>query len=998
MRVLSFSVVMFIVFVNMGCLYNSQPEPALCKNGIIKCEIVAPDEAGKVAGFAAQELQELLSTSLGDNVPIVKKPSNTEGKTSIILGANSFLKEAGIDIKGLPRDAFIIKSSGNNIFIAGIDDMKADPRKNLKKGVWAQHFERGTLFGTYEFLERFAGVRFYFPGKTGTIIPPHKNLSIPAIDLKISPDYTIRNVSIYSGLIPEMVKYENKEALSHFPFECGPAFFPFQNLCYYRMRFQTNYIPNCHGLGRMEYVQRFAETHPEYFTLMADGTRYISSSLQNSGQVCLSSPIKDEIYKDAEAFLTGQTPEVRGIKKGWNLCACQPGYFNLMPQDGFYFCRCPECWKHFSQGPKKSSDFIWDFACDIAERLEKNNISGKVTMAAYTPYIIVPERKLPKNMLVMLCEVGPWALHTPKVAEKESQEIKAWQSKQGEKIYLWNYINKYSRRAITGVPSGTPECVGRYYKMQAPYITGAFLQSETDNFVYNYLAYYVFSKVAWNNSTDVNALLKEHYQKMFGPAADVMEKIYQRIEKNWLKIIGKPITTDKGPINIPVSDYELWESIYSEDEINSMEQQFAEADKLTKNSADDNARVHFMHKNLLDPLKDTRRTYIKNKNEIDDLNVYSPATDIPVNIDGVPDEKAWAEAEKIYLRAFGGNNAVKDQALKTTVRSIHDKNNLYIMFECEEPEIDKTVSSARKHDDNAIWQDSSVEIFLNPSGDRKTYYQILVNASGSVTDLKSKRPNPNPEDLDLSWTSGTTATVKRNRNSWTMEAAIPLKNLPNLSKSGFPVNFNRNRILDKKTDDYAKLFTWSPFLRNSFHEIDKFGSLRFDPVKNTSIIKNGDFAETRNNAPAHWNMPPAKELNDKVRWAIVTDEFVKGGCSLRLQCIQKGDIIVSQYLPPLMPDTEYLLTFFIKTSDIEASGDYSGACINIYQEKNRWFPEPFFTGSMEWTKFGFKFRTSKADGKIQPYIRLTLLKAKGTVWFDDVKLSPLGKNAPADNK
>ena len=946
----------------------------------LSCEIVVTDDAGPVAAFAGKELKELLSQSLSADVPIVKKPD--EKKTSIILGNNQYLKNAGIDISKLPRDGFIIKSSGNNIFIAGIDSMDANPEKGLKGGIWGLYFERGTLFGVYDFLERYAGIRFYFPGKIGTVIPKHETLKLEAMNITEKPDYTVRKFSSFSGMLPD--GRDGKDSWS------------FKNMNYYRLRLETRYIPNCHGLGRLGYVERFGESHPEYFALMQNGKRYVSPTLQHTGQLCYSSGIKDEIYKDAEAFLTGKPASSRNImsKYGciWDQSGFQTGYFNIMPQDGMYLCRCPECQKHFSKGPKATSEFMWDFVCDTAEKLKKNNIPGYITMMAYSPYREVPDREIPSHVLVMLAEAGPWIMHIPEVYKKEVDEIKVWYNKQKRKIWLWNYTNKYGKREILGVPDVTPKCIGKYYKEQAPYIFGAYMESETDKYIFHYLDYYVFSKVCWNNSSDVDKILKEHYQKMFGAAAGTMEKIYERFEENWLKVIGKPIETPLGPASVPVSDYELWEKIYSQDEIDSLDKRFGEAEKLTASSQEENERVRFMRENMFKPLKDARELYLKNKKEISDLNFYSPSTDAPVSVDGTLDEKVWNESEKVFLRPFGKDSGKNDRALKTIVRAIHDKDNLYISFECEEPEMAIVSSSERKADDKEIWKDPSVEVFLNPSGDRKKYYQLMINASGSLSDLSAEKVGAS-QTHDWAWNSGATVAVKKNKGSWIAEIAVPIKNLPGFNPDGFPVNFNRNRILLKKDGDYVKLFTWSPFLRHGFHELENFGSIRFQKKNDGNIVNNGDFtAEVKDRYAGKWAGPQKNDIKNGESWAIVSDEFINGGKSLMLKCPEKGSVCLTQYLPEMKANTEYLLTFFLKTEDVvPLERGASGVCVNINYDKNLWFPANFYTGAVPWTKQGFKFKTAEKDpnNKNPGYIRLRIMNAKGTAWFDDVKIVPV---------
>ena len=163
----------------------------LAENGKANVVIVVPPQATNVTRFAAQELKTFLDASLAASIPIVEQPP--ANMPAIILGDNELSRKAGLDVKKLPRDGYYIKSVGDTIYIAGVDDPAPDPTKKI---TWSDYYtERATVFGVYEFLERFVGVRFYFPGDIGTVIPKRKELKVPGVDITDSPDYTSRSYS-----------------------------------------------------------------------------------------------------------------------------------------------------------------------------------------------------------------------------------------------------------------------------------------------------------------------------------------------------------------------------------------------------------------------------------------------------------------------------------------------------------------------------------------------------------------------------------------------------------------------------------------------------------------------------------------------------------------------------------------------------------------------------------------------------------------------------------
>ena len=176
-------------------------------NGKNFMEIVVPEGSARVVHFAADELKSFLKQSLGADVPVVRTP--TDGMTSIILGDNELSRKEGLDVSKIQFDGFLMKSSGNRICIAGVDDPNGNP---VTRG-WGVFFQRGTLSGVYDFLERFIGVRFYMPVDIGIIVPKHNELKFPQMDISERPDFPRRRV----GQGPDIVwfpEYDKNDSMA----------------------------------------------------------------------------------------------------------------------------------------------------------------------------------------------------------------------------------------------------------------------------------------------------------------------------------------------------------------------------------------------------------------------------------------------------------------------------------------------------------------------------------------------------------------------------------------------------------------------------------------------------------------------------------------------------------------------------------------------------------------------------------------------------------------
>lgn len=954
-------------------------------------EILVPEKSPDIVTFAAKELKDVLDKSGKVNINIVSKESGS--KNLVIALGREFAEKNGIDIKSLPRDGFIIKTAKkdnrNYIFIAGNDSTDAkDIEKRIRlASCWANSFERATLFGVYDFLEKFAGVRFYFPGEEGTIIPENKILSMPMAEVKEAPDFYIhRKVSWFAdGALGGNLPKDEEQRL--------------KNLQMYKLKHGTFNIPICHGLVLMGLIERFGKNHPEYFSLQANGKRDNDGSLRFSGHLCYTNKdFENEIYKDVEAYFKGKPATDRGIlspysqgKPSWDPSLCQPGYFNVMPQDSLSedkLCHCPECKKKLSEG--NTSDYVLGFVYDIAERLQKNNVPGTVTTMAYSPYNDVTKRPVPANVAITLAVGGPWAEFDKTMAKEQDRFLMEWDKKLApRKVSLWNYClnSKEFASEITGLPQMTPRTTGGYYKKVAPAVTGAYLESNSDVYIFNYLNYYLFFKIGWDASTDIEKTLDEHHSLMFGPAAEPMKKFYTELETAWAVINGKSIDTPLGPRVKRLSEIAIYENVYSQEKLKELQGLFTEAEKLAKDRPDCLKRLAYIKTNFLDSIIESRAKYVALKREIEDLVFSIPKVANEIKIDGNANDDAWKNAEEKFFVTLNDTPVLA----KTSVKTLWDNKNIYLFFDCKESQMPRMEYVNRKNGDKQIWKDSDLEIFIRPFNDKEDYYQIMLNPSGAHSDLKSR--------VDWSWNSGAEIKTSLNKDGWTAEVKIPFEKLGITEMkpgTSMKINFARNRILSGGAKEENQLYTLSPYLEanKGFHQPDRFGTFIFvnEKVKDSSIIKNGSFLKHSQGKIENWNINAEKKADKK---NITVDEsiFMEGGQSIKLSNPDGGSLRSGQWAP-VKPNSKYRISFFVKTENIESdsTSTHTGACVNIWAGKNFWFAPKWYSGTLPWTKQCFEFTTPENTVTEKSYINLWLMNARGTAWFDDVKLIPLENN------
>ncbi len=947
---------------------------SLLEKGKVNFVIYTPRNANKNVRKAAAELASMLSEVCGTTVKVVSTLPADKKMTVIRVGDGDFAAANSIDPGKIDRDGFVIAARGNQLLIAGSDIHDAD-------------FGRGTLFGVWEFLERFAGARFYFPGKQGTLLPRKKDWQIPAVTLYDRPDNQYRRIYWkaldYGGdfWYDKKVDQNTGEAQQR-----------------ERLRESNLLLPNCHGLAYLNYVKRFAKSRPEFFAVKPDGSRADGSLVRvpsdAGGHLCFSSGIMEEIYQDAKAILSGPAAvEKRKIKGLYSRWSHTHTFFNLMPNDSMARCRCKDCapsfegLRHGNNYSDKAASFLWKKLLTIPNRLKKEKIPGFVTMMAYDLCRKVPADPIPDNVIMQVALVGPWKERNAAGQKESFDNLKAWVRKINSKVYLWNYATKLHVRHIPAVPNFTPKAVGRYYKEAAPYIFGTFLEAESDCWFFGHLNFYVFSKLMWNTTTDVDALLEEYRERMFGKGAAPVKEIMDIMEDKWLdEIIGNTVETDAGPVTTPPSEYKLWHTIYPRKLIRHVNGLFDKALRLAADDRETVERIRMFRKGVWAPLVKASDDYFRKASAVDmwRTSVKLLKAGEKVVIDGKGDDAAWQDAPEIALIPL----QKVDAEVHTFVKLMADEENFYFLFDCREPLTAKMRRSKRPFDDENMWEDNAVEIHLDPAGTRKQAFQIMIDSHGDIADLQYT-----PGKLGFNWKWHSKAVAKTSLNpgkNWFVEVKLPRKSVEAEKLTSLVANFNRHRTINGMK--LHPFYTWSPYAR-TFGDLPNFGRLYLGELPEKNLYTDGDFKYTGikrmwKSSWINWGPMPARD--EKI--------FRTAGVSIRLEGDSKRNAIIHR-LPQLKPDTRYRLSFFIRQENVKllpGKGPQGGGFyirIDDGNGKVRYFPGHSFFGSIPWTRWEYIFKTAPAKTETldRAYHHYILRNASGKVWLDHMELVELPK-------
>lgn len=119
----------------------------------------------------------------------------------------------------------------------------------------------------------------------------------------------------------------------------------------------------------------------------------------------------------------------------------------------------------------------------------------------------------------------------------------------------------------------------------------------------------------------------------------------------------------------------------------------------------------------------------------------------------------------------------------TRAKMLWDDTHFYVAAELAEPHLWATLTQR----DSIVYHDNDFEVFLNPSCDSHNYYELEINALGTVFDLHLAKPyrDGGPADHDWDFADLRTAidlrgTLNNSRDTdqgWSVELAIPWESL-----------------------------------------------------------------------------------------------------------------------------------------------------------------------------------------------------------------------------
>lgn len=223
-------------------------------------------------------------------------------------------------------------------------------------------------------------------------------------------------------------------------------------------------------------------------------------------------------------------------------------------------------------------------------------------------------------------------------------------------------------------------------------------------------------------------------------------------------------------------------------------------------------------------------------------------------VDGRLDDAAWAAAPWSDRFVDIEGDVRPAPPLATRVRMLWDSGYWYIGAELQEPDLWATITVR----DSVIYFDDDFEVFVDPDGDGLRYFELEINALGTVWDLYLPKPYRDGGKARNDWdiaglqaavaVAGTLNDPSDRDRGWTVELAIPWAALayggyaapPPRPGDRWRVNFSRvDWTLDTVAGGYRKRsgpdgrplaeanWVWSPQGAINMHLPERWGTVRF---------------------------------------------------------------------------------------------------------------------------------------------------------------------------
>jgi len=480
----------------------------LAEDGRTAYAITLAADASAAERTAAAELATYLKKSTGVEFATVT-PEQAAGKPMIAIGPGAAGGKLDLNVGKLGPEEWLVRSSGQDILLVG-----GRPR--------------GTLYGVYEFLERYVGVRF-LDAQT-EFVPSCTDLTLPAgLAVRAKPAFFRREILMVTPHQPKHVLFQVRRKLNAFGNAAVAVAGPELGFC---VLFGSPYSTHTHHL----YAKHFPTDKPDYFALTEQGTR---TGPGPDGQVCMSHPEVRKLFAARmHEFIRHDRERIAKAATG----EPSPFIYDLTPNDNGNKCVCDRC-NALAAKYGAYSGVVLEFTNAVAEDIARDYPELLVQTAAYTFYMDPPRGIVPRdNVLIRMALLGTEftaapprdtlrsLLHPLNAKARETLEARAKVSKTlGVHDYwtAWNQPFQWPHANVHGLA----QTLRLYHQLGVRdyFVEDELMGSRLHTFVD--LQFYLASRLLEDPAQDEKPIIAEFMKLYYGAAAPAMTRLLDYIEK-----------------------------------------------------------------------------------------------------------------------------------------------------------------------------------------------------------------------------------------------------------------------------------------------------------------------------------------------------------------------------------------------------------------------------------------------------------------------------------
>jgi len=422
----------FIIGLLATLFACTQNNITIVKNNQTSYEIVVPENADTTVVKAALEFQSTIEKISGVKIQITNENSADAKKKNVFIG--------GKNADAPSPHSVMIKNEGENIIITGGNS-------------------QSVLYAVYEFLERYAGCKWYSPEVEK--IPATKTVSIQIpVNYVYTPEITTRTV--HSRLFYDNPDFADKLKVTH---EAFPGYVP---------------VAAVHTFNRFLPAKNFFKTHPEYYALR-NGKRQHT-------QLCLTNKEVLQHVTDSVAAWFSRYPDAEVI--------------SVSQDDNTRNCQCEDC-RAIDEEEGSASGTMIRFVNAVAAGFPDKTIST----LAYQ-YTRKPSKTKPaNNVLITLCSIE--CDRSAPIEEKCSDfaaDLIGWKE-MTEHIRIWDYTTQFTNFLAPFPNIHTLQPNIRFFRDN--HATWVFEQHSHHPSELFELRSFLTAKLLWNPDLDANEIITD---------------------------------------------------------------------------------------------------------------------------------------------------------------------------------------------------------------------------------------------------------------------------------------------------------------------------------------------------------------------------------------------------------------------------------------------------------------------------------------------------------